>query len=439
MSWVNKRKTRRGERWDARVYTGGEKPYLYKTFKTEADAKRWGREQETRKDKGDRPTADKRTFAQYLGAWLKLKEEGAVKDRSKTLRAVGPRTMDDYRRALTEWIIEPKHKDLPRVGLKRLDAVTYHTLESLYESMRQFTTLGVIRRLNRLLGQAFVEAERKGILSRNPASLANVPQVSAPNGEGGDEDADDGDSSAKAMTPEEANQFLKAARELAEEQERSENQGLIPQRCWSALWHVLLGTGLRPGEAFALTWPDIDPEFENVNVRRNLVRVRGTSGYQLRKPKTKKARRTVPLIPHAAEELKRWRIQQKRQRLFAGPKWADHDFIFTTSLGGPLYGARRSFKCVCARAGLGVWGEEPKRVHASGPLPARQFTPAFRIYDLRHTFVSLLLMDGHPVNVVAELVGHEQASFTIAKYGHALPKQTKQAAIKLEAVLFGTG
>jgi integrase len=91
---------------------------------------------------------------------------------------------------------------------------------------------------------------------------------------------------------------------------------------------------------------------------------------------------------------------------------------------------------VSARAELGEWGPEKKREHATGPVPARDFSPSFRIYDCRHTYVTLLLMNGTPVNVVADLVGHEKASFTIAHYGHALPKQTKAAVATVEALLF---
>jgi integrase len=98
--------------------------------------------------------------------------------------------------------------------------------------------------------------------------------------------------------------------------------------------------------------------------------------------------------------------------------------------------ARRSFERVCSKAKLGEWGEEPQREHATGPVAARRFIAEFRIYDLRHTYVTLLLMAGTPVNVVADLVGHEKASFTIARYGHALPKQTKEAVTTLKAVLF---
>src|SRR5688500_1928793 len=92
--WIRPRETRDGTRWDVRVYVGGDQPYLYKTFKQEKDAKKWAREQETRKDKGERPTTDKRTLAQYLTEWLSLKATGAVGDRNGKLYAPGPRTMD---------------------------------------------------------------------------------------------------------------------------------------------------------------------------------------------------------------------------------------------------------------------------------------------------------------------------------------------------------
>lgn len=441
MPWIRRRDTRGGARWDVRIYVGGKPPYLYKTFESEKDAKKWAREQEMRKDAGQRPTTDRRTLSEYLSEWLSLKERGAVVDRNGQRRAPGPRTMDDYRRLATEWIIQPdpdKLKECDGIGRTRLDRVTYQTLNSLYTAMTGATTVRTVKKLNRLLGQAFVELEQKGILPRNPADWANVPQVEiSERGDTADEESGD-DSSANAMTEEQAESFLASARALADEQERQRDHiPFIPERCWSALWHVLLCGGLRPGEAFALQWADVSEIGCSVHVRQNLIRIRGRKGYELRKPKTKKSRRVVPLPTPAWRELMLWRKQQKRQRLMAGVSWSDAGFVFTTSKGTPLHGARRSFARVCAKVGLGTWGEEPKRIHLTGPLPAREFTPAFRIYDLRHTYVSLLLMKGVPVNVVSDLVGHEKASFTIARYGHALPRQTREAVQALESVLFG--
>lgn len=239
------------------------------------------------------------------------------------------------------------------------------------------------------------------------------------------------------MNREQADGFLAAARIIAEKQEAA-GESLMPERCWSALWHVMLGGGLRPGEAFALQWGDLDETAKAVQVRRNLVRVRGTRGYLLLKPKTKKSRRTVPLPASAWQELTRWRTVQKRQRLLAGEGWQDLGFVFTTSKGGPLHGARRSFERVSATAGLGEWGPEPAREHLTGPLPARPFTAGFRIYDLRHTYVTLLLLNGVPVNVVADPAGHENAAFTVARYGHSLKQRADEATKKLESLLFRT-
>jgi integrase len=78
-------------------------------------------------------------------------------------------------------------------------------------------------------------------------------------------------------------------------------------------------------------------------------------------------------------------------------------------------------------------------VNPTGPLPACPFTPTFRIYDLRYTFATLALANSVSVNVVAVIMGHEKASFTFARYGHALKNDTQGGAAKMEAVLFGNG
>ena len=174
-----------------------------------------------------------------------------------------------------------------------------------------------------------------------------------------------------------------------------------------------------------------------VRVVRNLVRVCGIRGWRLGKPKTRKSRRTVPLPPVAMREQKAWRTQQKRDRLAAGKEWQDHGFVFTTEIGTPLLGARKSFVRVMARAALGEWRSEPKKPR-SGPTPKRKFKPAFRIYGLRHTCATLLLLGGVPLKVVSERLGHSTITLTADTYSHVLPTMQEAAAGALE-VMFGTG
>src|SRR2546426_1385664 len=376
-------------RWRIQVYLGRHPETRKHQFKsitrdTLKDVEKEARKWETKKDTHEPITTDKRTLAEYLTGWLALKERGAVADRNGRKKRIGPRTLDDYRRLLTDWLLKPKHADLPLVGRVRLDKVTFETLNTLYRAMEQVTVVGTVKKLNVLLGQVFHEAQQKGILARNPAEWTNVPQED-------DAEGDDEDAAAKAMDPEQAARFLMVARAFADAQ--GDDLYAMPERCWSALWHVLLGGGLRPGEAFALRWDDVHETAKAVQVRHNLVRIRGVKGYELRKPKTKKSRRVVPLPESAWKELMLWKkVQRWSQQRVAGEEWQDLGFVFTTSKGTPLHGARRSFERVSKKADLGEWGPEPKRTEGQpGPLPARQFKPAFRIYDLRPSFRTLLL------------------------------------------------
>ena len=44
-----------------------------------------------------------------------------------------------------------------------------------------------------------------------------------------------------------------------------------------------------------------------------------------------------------------------------------------------------------------------------------------RFHDLRHTHISQLLLDGHPVLTVSKRAGHKSAHITLDFYGHLLP------------------
>ena len=47
--------------------------------------------------------------------------------------------------------------------------------------------------------------------------------------------------------------------------------------------------------------------------------------------------------------------------------------------------------------------------------------PRVRFHDLRHTHISELLLDGHPVITVSKRAGHKSAHMTLDIYGHLLP------------------
>ena len=99
--------------------------------------------------------------------------------------------------------------------------------------------------------------------------------------------------------------------------------------------------------------------------------------------------------------------------------------IFRSELGEPLHlraPIRDNFKPALERAGL---------------------SPAARLYDLRHTCATLLLLGGDytqqvHIKLVSEYLGHSNIQITLDTYGHVLPGMHKVVANKMDALLFDT-
>jgi integrase len=116
------------------------------------------------------------------------------------------------------------------------------------------------------------------------------------------------------------------------------------------------------------------------------------------------------------EALRAHRVRQLEERLRAGRAWLDSGLVFTTSVGTPLDPAnlRRLFSALTKRAGLGHW------------------TPK----ELRHSAASLLSASGVPLELVADVLGHDGTRMTAAVYRHAVRPTVAAGAEAMER-LFG--
>ena len=165
---------------------------------------------------------------------------------------------------------------------------------------------------------------------------------------------------------------------------------------------LLLGTGLRPGEALALRWSDLDLANDRLHVTR-AVRKIGRE-WVFNEPKTTNARRSIDLPPHLSKLL------ADRSRHF--------ELVFPNVDGLPAnYSSikKNHFKPALERAGL------PSSV---------------RIYDLRHTHATLLLAAGIHPKIVSSRLGHADISLTLNVYSHVLPGMQREGAEKLNVMLF---
>lgn len=67
-------------------------------------------------------------------------------------------------------------------------------------------------------------------------------------------------------------------------------------------------------------------------------------------------------------------------------------------------------------------------------LPKVGVARRVRLYDLRHTCATLLLLKGVHPKVVAERLGHANIAMTLQVYSHVLPTMQQDATTKLNAL-----
>lgn len=160
-------------------------------------------------------------------------------------------------------------------------------------------------------------------------------------------------------------------------------------------FEMLYWCGLRMGELLALTPKDFDFEHKTVRITKSYQRIKQKD--VITDPKTPKSKRTITMPEFLAEEMK------ECISLLYGIE--DNDRIFQISKHYLHNEMDRGSKA----AGV-------KRI---------------RIYDLRHSHVSMLINQGFSAVDIANRVGHESIDITF-RYAHMFPTTQKEIANKLD-------
>lgn len=300
------------------------------------------------------PATTSRTFGEFTEEWL-----------AEILpRQVRPSTVDNYTHVLRQHVLPLlRNRPLHDIKAREVESVTAAVTASGRSPRTAALTHTLIRRV-------LSEAERREEITRNVGRVAVAPRV--PRRE------------ARTLRPEEARRVVAAALEAG---------------TMGALVVLLLGTGLRLGEALALQWGDVDLVSGSVRVRRTLSRRTG-EGVVLSEPKTATSRRLVAMPAVVAVAL---------QPLPRGT------YVFESECNSPLDSAnvRRWLRRFMKAQGLGEW------------------TP----HELRHSAASLLLSEGVPLKVVSDVLGHSSIQITADVYSHVLPELRRDAAAALDRTL----
>ena len=169
---------------------------------------------------------------------------------------------------------------------------------------------------------------------------------------------------------------------------------------------LVFTAGLRPNEALALRWSDL--EGDTIRVVRTWTEDATGRRILSEAPKTDAGFRSIPLPAETVEALLAW----KKTSAFAPSM-----FIFSNLDGSIVHLAaiRKRFKRALKAAGL----------------------PSIRLYDTRHTHGTLLLEAGVNAKVVQERLGHSNVGITLGTYAHVTTRMQAQAVEAVEKMGLG--
>ena len=305
------------------------------------------------------------TVSKYLDQWLGQKEINTA-----------PSTVRTRRKLVNRMIRQPIDKAGHTFGKLKLSELEAEHIRQLQRALQAdgLSTRTANDSIS-LLKQALQAATDERILSWNPAKPVERLKRT-------EEQARD--TIHRALTREEVDTFLKAAAES----------------WYYPLYVFLLHTGLRIGEASALTIRDVTDSY--IRVYKTVTRTK--AGYIIEEQtKTAAGRRTVPTRPEA---WKAFQDQRRYNEMLNSRRVINlNSPVFTLPKGGIIRPDRVNcdIKRICEKTGIEY----------------------FTCHAWRATFTSRCIAAGMPVKSLMEILGHRDVQMTLGHYGHAEDEQKR--------------
>lgn len=301
---------------------------------------------------------------------------------------LSPSTRDVYRHIIAG------HVGGDPIAGERLDKIDATKLDAFYMRLRteggrkgEGLAPKTVRNVHGLLSSAFSFAVDKGLINRNPCERAERPETGEP----------------ETPDPWSADQLRVFLDHVSGDR-------------LEALWWMLATTGMRRSEVLGLSWSDVDLERGSLSITHTVVR--GPEGVVRRRDtKTRTSRRHVSLDATTVAKLRDHRKRQLEERIAWGEGYQEHNLVFCRedgSLLNPTWTSRR-FETLRKAAGC----------------------PRLRLHDLRHTWATLALINGVPMKVVSERLGHSSIQITMDRYSHLVEGLDRDAAETVARAIIG--
>ena len=303
------------------------------------------------------------TLAEWLEKWLTEYKVNTVRES----------TLERYRTDLTNHVI-------PRLGYKKISFITTNDIQKMYVDIKENGRIAgraekgntlsdsMVRSIHMMLHQAFEDAVKERLISRNPTKGTTIPKKSR--GE------------LKVLNKEELDRFLA-------EVDKDE--------IWRDFFHTELTTGLRRGEICGLKWSDFNEKGGTLAIQRSVSAKTG-GGVYIGETKTDTGKRIIYLPESTVKLLKVRKKQALTEWIFPNP-YKPEDPMLPNS-------AYHKLKRILKSAGL----------------------PYIRFHDLRHTFATHALTSGVDAKTLSKILGHTNASFTLDTYTHVTSDMQERAA-----------
>lgn len=173
------------------------------------------------------------------------------------------------------------------------------------------------------------------------------------------------------------------------------------------MYRTLAFTGIRGGEALALTWNDVDFTNRLLTINKTLSQTR--KGYSVQPPKTKSSNRVISIDYKTCKQLQKWKLRQKE--LFLQNRIKNNNIVFSDYESN--YSNRQS-----------LYQRSTRLSEAVG-------LPNIGTHGWRHTHASMLYEAGIPMKEAQERLGHASLEMTNSIYTHLSDKQKNETAEKL--------
>lgn len=279
---------------------------------------------------------------------------------------------------------------LPRWGKYKLKDITRTEYQKWINKLREHYSEGTVRRIHSIFSSAINDAVHEfHIIRENPIQKIKIPK----------------DVNKTSRVPyfnkEQLEIFLTS---LKTPQKNAKYQHSIQ---YYVLFTLMARTGIRIGEALALTWDDFNAAEKTIQINKTLVYPLNSTPY-LSTPKSKKSERSIKLDDQTVRLLKKQKINQNEVILrYENFKPSKENIIFHQHDGRWLRTnvVREYFKEVCKRTDL----------------------PILSPHALRHSHAVHLLEAGANLKYVSERLGHASVKVTADTYLHITEKIEDEA------------